>query len=50
MSVPPMTKPEIVSGTLVDSRYIIQMMLGDKGDLDGLTWHMIPVVLMNLAS
>lgn len=31
MSVPPMTKPEIVSGTLVDSRYIIQMMLGQGG-------------------
>ena len=31
MSVPPMTKPEIASGTLVDSRYIIQMMLGQGG-------------------
>ncbi|MGB6299985.1 MAG: serine/threonine-protein kinase [Rivularia sp. (in: cyanobacteria)] len=31
MSVPPMSKPEIASGTLIDSRYIIQMMLGQGG-------------------
>ena len=31
MSVPPLTKPEIASGTLVDSRYLIQRMLGQGG-------------------
>lgn len=31
MSVSPITKPEIASGTLVDSRYIIQRMLGQGG-------------------
>ncbi|MEM6755486.1 MAG: serine/threonine-protein kinase [Cyanobacteria bacterium P01_C01_bin.38] len=31
MSVPPFTKPEIASGTLIDNRYIIQRMLGQGG-------------------
>ncbi|AFY53933.1 serine/threonine protein kinase [Rivularia sp. PCC 7116] len=31
MSVPPLSKPEIASGTLIDSRYIIQGMLGQGG-------------------
>ncbi|MEM9924607.1 MAG: serine/threonine-protein kinase [Cyanobacteria bacterium P01_D01_bin.50] len=31
MSVPSLTKPEIASGTLIDSRYIIQRMLGQGG-------------------
>ncbi|MEA5593983.1 serine/threonine-protein kinase [Rivularia sp. UHCC 0363] len=31
MSEPPITKPEIASGTLIDSRYIIRRMLGQGG-------------------
>ncbi len=31
MSVPPLTKPEIAFGTLIDNRYIIQRMLGQGG-------------------
>jgi serine/threonine-protein kinase len=31
MSLPPLSKPEIASGTLVDNRYIIQRMLGQGG-------------------